>query len=78
MIKEEKYDAADQFFRKELIVDYFISYIDREGKERAPEGVAQTLSNTLKELKAISGKPKLDASDVKKIESLTTTVLNLL
>ena len=78
MIKEEKYDAANQFFRQKEIVEYFISYINREGKERAPEGVAITLIETLKELKQISGKPKLSEADVKKIEKLTSSVFALL
>ena len=78
MIQEGKFDAADEFFRQKEIVEYFISYIDREGKDRAPDGIVTKLLETLNTLKAISGKPKLDESDVKEINKLTTLVLNLL
>jgi len=78
MIKEGKYDAADDFFRQKQIVEYFISYINREGKERTSEGVATTLVETLKELKQIAAKPKLSEADVKKIEKLTSSVFALL
>ena len=78
MIKEGKYDGADQFFRQKEIVEYFISYVNREGKERTTEGIAQTLVDTLEQLKQIAGKPKLTEADVKEIEKLTSSVLALL
>jgi hypothetical protein len=78
MIKEGKYDSADEFFRQKEIVEYFISYVDRKGKSKAPDGVVKTLSETLTALKTIASKPKIEEADVKKIESLTSTVLALL
>lgn len=78
MHKENKYNAADEFFRQKEIVEYFISYIDRDGKDRAPDQVVAKLLSTLTELKNIADKPNLSGADVQKIESLTDLVLNLL
>lgn len=78
MHKENKYTAADEFFRQKQIVDYFISYVDRDGKERAPDQIVVKLLSTLNDLKTIADKPKISAADVQKIESLTDTVLSLL
>lgn len=78
MIKEGKYDGADQFFRQKEIVEYFISYVNREGKERTTEGIATTLVDSLEQLKQIAGKPKLTEADVKEIEKVTSSVLALL
>ena len=78
MIKEEKYDSADKFFRQKEIVEYFISYVDRDGKEKAPSAVIETLQKILLSLKSIAAKPKIEADDVKEIEALTSKVLGLL
>ena len=78
MHQENKYNAADEFFRQKEIVEYFISYIDRDGKDRAPDQVVAKLIETLNDLKTIADKPKIAGADVQKIENLTTTVLNLL
>ncbi len=78
MHAENKYNAADEFFRQKEIVEYFISYIDRDGKDRAPDQVVAKLLSTLNDLKTIADKPKISGADVQKIESLTNLVLNLL
>lgn len=78
MVQEGKYDSADKFFRQKEIVEYFISYVDREGKEKAPDGVVEILSDNLKALKNIAAKPKIQEADVKEIEKLTSNVLSLL
>ena len=78
MVKEGKYDAADEFFRQKEIVEYFISYVDRDGKDKAPDGVVKTLSDMLNSFKSISSKPRIEEADVKEIEKLTSQVLALL
>ncbi len=78
MHQEKKYNAADEFFRQKEIVEYFISYVDRDGKDRAPDQVVAKLITTLNDLKTIADKPKISGADVQKIESLTDLVLNLL
>ena len=78
MHKENKYNAADEFFRQKEIVEYFISYVGRDGKERAPDQVIAKLISTLDELKNIADQPKISEADVQKIEKLTDLVLNLL
>ena len=44
---------------KKEIVEYFISYIDRDGEDRAPDQVVAKLLNTLNDLKNIADKPKI-------------------
>ena len=78
MHKENKYNAADEFFRQKEIVEYFISYIDRDGRDRAPDQVVAKLLATLNDLKSIAEKSNITGADVQKIESLTDLVLNLL
>ena len=78
MIKEGKYDSADTFFRQKEIVEYFISYVDRDGKDKAPSGIIKTLLDMLKSLKAIASKPRIEEKDIKEIEALTSKVLALL
>ena len=78
MIKEGKYDQANTFFRQKEIVEYFISYVDREGKDRAPDKVIGNLVDTLNQLKVIASKPNIEEADVKKIEELSSVVLGLL
>jgi len=78
MLKEGKYDSANKFFREKEIVEYFISYVDRDGKDKAPSGVIKTLSQMLTEFKNIASKPRIEEADVKEIEKLTSKVLNLL
>jgi hypothetical protein len=78
MSQEEKYSAADEFFRQKEVVEYFISYIGRDGKDRAPDQIIEKLLETLNDLKNIADKPKITPADVQKIDSLTSLVLNLL
>ena len=78
MHKENKYNAADEFFRQKEIVEYFISYVGRDGKDRAPDQVIAKLISTLDDLKNIADQPKISGADVQKIEKLTDLVLNLL
>jgi hypothetical protein len=78
MLKEGKFDSANTFFREKEIVEYFISYVDRDGKDKAPSGVIKTLSQMLTEFKNIASKPRIVEADVKEIEKLTSKVLNLL
>jgi len=78
MIKEGKYDSADTFFRQKAIVEYFISYVDREGKDKIPGGVLDKVSKKMATLKSIAGKSKIEEADVKKIKDITSEILGLL
>jgi hypothetical protein len=75
---ESKYDAADGMLRQPAVVDYFIKYVDREGGEKAPDEVVAKLKETLKTLKEVASKPKLEQADVETIHSATGAVLTML
>ena len=75
---EEKFDAADNLLRQPAVVDYFLTYVQREGREKAPDEVVQQLENTLLTLKEVANKDTLSAEDVETIHSATGAVLNLL
>ena len=75
---ESKFDAADGMLRQPAVVDYFIKYVDREGGDKAPDEVVAKLNETLKTLKEVSSKPKLEQADVETIHSATGAVLTML
>ena len=78
MLSENKTNAADQMFRQRQVVEYFISYVKREGTSKAPNAVITKLTSSLEELKVISGKPSLTKEDVQQIKKLTGDVLSML
>ena len=78
IIKEEKYDAASQLLKQPRVVEYFLKYVEREGRDKAPDEVVKKLTEVLKSLKGIASKEKLSADDVKSIQKSTDEVLSLL
>lgn len=78
IIEENKFDAASTLLRQPAVADYFLKYVQREGKEKAPDEVVKQLENTLIQLKEIASKDSLTEDDVKAIRSSTGDVLKLL
>ena len=78
IIKEEKFDTASQLLRQPRVVEYFLKYVEREGREKAPDEVVKKLTEVLKSLQAIASKEKLGSDDVKSIQKSTSEVLSLL
>lgn len=75
---ESKYGAAGALLRQPSVVDYFLSYVQREGREKAPDEVVKQLEQTLLKLKEIAAKDALSEEDVKTIHDVTGAVLQLL
>ena len=78
IIKEEKFDVAGQLLRQPRVVEYFLKYVEREGRSKAPDQVVKKLTEVLNNLKTIAEKPSMSAEDVKGINSSTSEVLSML
>ena len=78
IIKEEKFDVAGQLLRQPRVVEYFLKYVEREGRSKAPDQVVKKLTEVLNNLKTIADKPSMSAEDVKGINSSTSEVLSML
>jgi hypothetical protein len=78
IIKQNKYDVADRVLRQPQVVKYFIKYVKKQGGDKAPEAVVSKLLVTLESLHAIAKKDTLVEQDVKEIQKLTNSVLELL
>jgi hypothetical protein len=76
--KESKFDAAGQLLRQPAVVDYFLKYLKREGRNKAPDKVVAKLEQTLMTLKEVTAKSTLTEDDVSTIHSATGAVLTLL
>jgi len=75
---EGKFEEARNLLKQPAVVDYFLGYVKKEGKERAPDAVVDTLEKTLTTLKEIAAKDDLTEEDVNIIHSATGAVLKLL
>ena len=75
---ENKYDVATRLLKQPHVIEYFLRYVQREGKSKAPDEVIKTLEATLVQLKAICAKPTLEKEDVLLIKTNTSNVLQFL
>jgi len=75
---EGKYDEAGKLLKQPHVVQYFIDYVDREGKEKAPDQVISKLKETLTTLKETTSKTVIEEEDVNTIHSATAAVLTML
>jgi hypothetical protein len=78
IIAENKFDAASQLLKQPRVVEYFLKYVEREGRSKAPDEVVKKLTDVLKNLKTIASKEKISADDVKSIQQSTNEVLSML
>ena len=78
IIAENKFDAAGQLLKQPRVVEYFLQYVEREGREKAPDQVVAKLVEVLKKLKTIADKEKLTADDIKEVNKSTSEVLSML
>jgi hypothetical protein len=78
IIAENKFETASQLLRQPRVVEYFLSYVEREGREKVPDQVVEKLITVLKKLKTISNKKILTADDIKDINQSTSEVLSML
>jgi hypothetical protein len=75
---EGKFDEAGKLLKQPHVVQYFIDYVDREGKEKAPDQVISKLKETLTTLKETTSKTVIEEEDVNTIHSATAAVLTML
>lgn len=78
IITENKYDSAAQLLKQPRVVEYFLQYVEREGREKAPDQVVTKLVDVLKKLKTIAEKETLTADDIKEVNKSTSEVLSML
>ena len=76
--KENKFDVAGQLLKQPRVVEYFLKYVEREGRAKAPDQVVTKLTEVLNSLKKIAEKPAMSAEDVKEINRSTSEVLSML
>jgi hypothetical protein len=75
IIAENKYDSAAQLLKQPRVVEYFLQYVEREGREKAPDQVVTKLVDVLKKLKTIAEKETLTAEDIKEVNKSISEVL---
>ena len=78
IVKENKFDVAGQLLKQPRVVEYFLKYVEREGRSKAPDQVVTKLTEVLNILKKIAEKPAMSTEDVKEINSSTSEVLSML
>lgn len=78
IIAENKFDTASQLLKQPRVVEYFLRYVEREGREKAPDQVVAKLMDVLKKLKTIAEKEKLTADDIREVNKSTSEVLSML
>jgi hypothetical protein len=77
-ILKENNQKATELLKKPGTAKYFLRYVNREGRSKAPPIVIKKLSSTLLELDKISKKKEINMEDVKKVQSLTGELMSLL
>ena len=75
---ESKFDSADKLLKQPAVVDYFLKYVQREGREKADDQVVAQLESTLLKLKEVANSSKIDEAGVDTIFNSTSDVLKLL
>jgi hypothetical protein len=74
-----KPSAADEILKQPAVVEYFITYVKTEGKEKAPAAVTEKLEASLTTLKALAEKEgSLNEEDIQTVIQVTEDVLALL
>ena len=76
IIKESQYDKASNLLRQPEVAKYFLKYVQREGKSKAPDAVVEQLEKTLLSLKEIADKDQISQDDVKSIQTSTQKVFD--
>lgn len=76
--EESKFDVATRLLKQPHVIEYFLKYVRREGKEKVPDEVIAQLEKTLLDLKVISEKASLAKEDVLSIKTNTQSVLQFL
>jgi hypothetical protein len=78
MLKENNIPAANNLFRHEKVAEYFLSYVNVEGKDKIPSSIMTQLNKTLQEMIEISKKTDISKEDVERVAMQTSTLLELI
>lgn len=71
--------AADGILKQPHVVEYFITYVKGEGREKAPAAVTEKLESSLTTLKGLASKSEsLTEDDIDQVIKVTEDVLALL
>ena len=76
--EENKFEVSTRLLKQPHVIEYFLKYVRREGKEKAPDEVIAQLEKTLLDLRVISQKSSLAKEDVLSIKTNTQSVLQFL
>lgn len=76
--EEGKFDVATRLLKQPHVIEYFLTYVQREGKDKAPDEVITQLEKTLLDLKVMTQKAALGKEDVLSIKTNTQNVLQFL
>lgn len=76
--KDNKYEESKTLFHQPGAAKYFLRYVQREGRDKAPDAVVQQLEKTLLELDKLSANKELSKEQIDEINTLTTDLLKLL
>lgn len=75
---ESKFDSANTLLKQPAVVDYFLKYVQREGREKADDQVVAQLESTLLKLKEVADSENISEEGVNTIFTSTSDVLKLL
>ncbi len=76
--KEGKSGKDAKLLQQPEAVNYFLGYVNHEGRSKAPDALINRLEKTLKDLKIVAEKTEFSAADVEEVNKLTDGILSLL
>ena len=77
-ILKENNQKATVLLKKKGTAKYFLRYVNREGRSKAPAIIISKLDSTLKSLEEIANKKDITMEDVKKVQSLTGELMKFI
>ena len=66
------------FLKQPGVARYFLRYVDREGRTKAPPIVMQKVKATLQMLEKVAKQDKISQEDLKSVQSETKTLLTFI
>lgn len=76
--KDNKYEESKTLFHQPGAAKFFLRYVQREGREKAPDAVIGKLEETLLKLDALASNQSLTKEQIDEIYSMTSDLLKLL
>ena len=76
--KDEKYAESKSLFHQPGAAKYFLRYVQREGRDKAPDAIIAKLESTLTDLDKLAQNTELSKEQIDLIYSMTSELLSLL